>query len=113
MVTAWGKYLRAYPVSEWELLETKLLTEGKEQPGMASFVRLIVSAVTECSLDKQGRILLPPSLRNETNLTKEVVLNGMLGWVEIWDKDAWEAEHQTTKDNFGTFEQNLSKLGIF
>lgn len=113
MVTAWGKHLRAFPESEWELLETKLLTQGKEQPGLASFVRLIVSGVTECSLDKQGRILLPLTLRNEVNLRKEVVLTGMLDWVEIWDKDGWIAEHQSTQANFENFEEKLSKLGIF
>ena len=113
MVTCWGKHLRAFPVSEWELLETKLLTEGKEQPGMASFVRLIVSGVTECNLDKQGRILLPASLRNEINMKKEVVLTGMLDWVEIWDKEAWIAEHQATQAKFEDFEEKLSNLGIF
>ena len=100
MVTAWGKHLRAFPVSEWEILETKLLTQGKEQPGLASFVRLVVSGITECTLDKQGRILLPLSLRSEINLKKEIVLTGMLDWVEIWDKDAWIAEHQATQANF-------------
>ena len=113
MVTAWGKHLRIFPESEWEILETKLLTQGKEHKGMASFVRLIVSGVTECTLDKQGRILLPLTLRNEVNLRKEVVLTGMLDWVEIWDKDGWIAEHQSTQANFENFEENLSKLGIF
>lgn len=113
MVTTWGRHLRAFPVSEWELLENKLLSQGKEQPGMASFVRLIVSGVTECTLDKQGRLLLPQPLRSEINLRKEVVLTGMLDWVEIWDKDAWNAEHQATHANFENFEEKLSKLGIF
>ncbi len=113
MVTTWGKHLRAFPVSEWEVLETTLLTQGKEQPGLASFVRLVVSGITECSLDKQGRILLPLSLRNEANLKKDVVLTGMLDWVEIWDKEAWIAEHQATQANFEDFEEKLARLGIF
>ncbi len=113
MVTTWGKHLRAFPVSEWEQLEEKLLTKGKEQEGMASFVRLIVSGVNECSLDKQGRLLLPQALRNEVNLQKEVVLTGMLDWVEIWGKDAWINEHEATQANFENFEDKLAKLGIF
>lgn len=112
MITTWGKHLRAYPVTEWEKLENKLLSQGREQPGMASFVRLVVSAITECSLDKQGRLLLPMSLRNDTNIDKDVVLTGMVDWVEIWDKDAWLVEHQATRDNFDSFEERLAKLGI-
>ncbi len=113
MVTTWGKHLRAFPVTEWEILETKLITQGKEQPGLVSFVRMVVSGVNECTLDKQGRILLPQSLRTENNVKKDVVLAGMLDWVEIWDKDAWITEHQSTQANFDNFEEKLAKLKIF
>lgn len=113
MVTAWNNHLRVYPVSEWLEIEAKLLSQGKEQPGLASFVRLIVSGITDISLDKQGRLLLPVSLRNDANLTKEVVLSGMVDWVEIWDKEAWVKEHQSARDNFASFEEKLSNLGIF
>ena len=114
MVTSWGKkHLRAYPLSEWEILETKLLTEGKEQKGMASFVRYVVGGVTECSLDKQGRILLPQSLRVDANLRKDVVLTGMLDWIEIWDKEAWGKENETTGESFEAFDESLARLGIF
>ncbi len=113
MVTTWGKHLRAFPVSEWEILETKLLNEGKEQPGLASFVRLVVSGITECTLDKQGRLSLPQALRTDVKLEKDVVLTGMLDWVEIWDKEAWDAEHEATHANFESYEEKLAKLGIF
>lgn len=113
MITVWGKHLRAYPVKEWEKLENKLLDQGRQEPGLASFVRLVVSGITECSLDKQGRLLIPAALRSEINIDKDVVLTGMLDWVEIWDKDAWMIEHQATRENFDNFGESLAKLGIF
>lgn len=113
MVTVWNNHLRAYPVPEWLDIEAKLLSQGKEQPGLASFVRLIVSGITEISLDKQGRLLLPVSLRGEASLTKDVVLSGMVDWVEIWDRDAWNQEHKAARENFASFEEKLSNLGIF
>ena len=121
MVTTWGNHLRAFPLDEWEQLETKLLEEGKEQrkPGdgkerrkRAKLVRYILSGVNECTLDKQGRLLLPQSLRNEADLQKEVVLTGMINWVEIWDRDAWQAEHSTSQENFEDFDDDLADLGI-
>ena len=42
MVTSWGAHLRIFPVSQWELLENKLLTNGREQPGLTGFIRLVV-----------------------------------------------------------------------
>ena len=112
MVAPWNSHLRAYPVAEWEALETKLLTQGGEQPGIASFVRYVVGGVAECNLDKQGRILLPADLRSDAGLTKEVILTGMLDWVEIWDKEASLAEIQTTRGNFESHNASLAKLGI-
>jgi MraZ protein len=112
MVTNWHKCLKAFPVNVWERIETTLLVQGKKQPGMDSFRRYVISGVTECALDRQGRILLPPTLRTDFDLKKDVVLNGMLDHFEIWDKIAWEKERKLTRDKFSDFEQSLSALGI-
>ena len=112
MVTNWHKCLKAYPIKVWERIETTLLVQGKKQPGMDSFRRYVISGVSECTLDKQGRILLPPTLRTDFDLKKDVVLNGMLDHFEIWDKTAWEKERKLIRDKFSDFEQSLSVLGM-
>ena len=96
-------------MGQWEVLETTLLNNGGE---LGSFVRYAVGGVTECVLDKQGRIRLTPALREDAKLTKDVVLTGMLDWVEIWDKSAWDAETGATKENFDDNKAKLAKLGI-
>ena len=113
IVVPWKKHLRAYPVSEWEIIEDKLLDHGKEQSQMGSFIRWVFSGVTECHLDKQGRILLPATLRTDLRIGKNVILTGMRDWVEIWDRDAWTLEIETTRANCDSFDEGLSKLGIF
>ncbi len=112
MVTNWHNCLKAFPEKIWEQIETTLLVQGKKQPGMDSFRRYVISGVADCPLDKQGRILLPPTLRTDFGLKKDVVLNGMLDHFEIWDKTAWERERKLTRDKFSDFEQSLSALGI-
>jgi len=112
IVTNWEKCLKAFPVPVWEQLEEKLLSQGRNQPGFSEFVRYVISGVTECPLDRQGRILLPPALRAEFGIEREVVLNGMLDHFEIWDREAWLTETRRTKANFGRFEEGLSSLGI-
>lgn len=111
MVVPWKEHLRAYPVSEWEIIEDALYDQ-KEQPQMGSYIRWVLSGVTECTLDKQGRIVLPATLRTELKIGKDVILTGMRDWVEIWDKDAWQLEIQSTMKNFDSFDEGLSKLGI-
>ncbi|WP_228723404.1 division/cell wall cluster transcriptional repressor MraZ [Desulfosediminicola flagellatus] len=114
MVAPWGKsHLRAYPLSEWESFEDTLMTEGKRQKDVAKFMRYIVSSVVECSLDKQGRILLPQRLRDVANLDREVVLLGTINRVEIWNREVWEKENQDTSENFEAFDDQFAEMGIF
>ncbi|THB79635.1 MAG: division/cell wall cluster transcriptional repressor MraZ [Desulfobulbaceae bacterium] len=113
MITSWGEHLRVFPASEWQLFEDKLLSRGREEPNLSSFIRHVVSGVSECSLDKQGRLLIPHSLRSEVGIAKDVVLNGMLEFVEIWDLDAWMVEFRKTRANLDQYGESLAKLGIF
>jgi MraZ protein len=112
IVTHWQNCLRAYPVAQWEILEETLLAEGKNQPDFGRFVRYLIAGVTECALDKQGRILLPPALRSGLGIEKDVVVVGMLQHFEIWDKGAWEEETRRTRETFADFSAGLSTLGI-
>ncbi|MDZ7641855.1 MAG: division/cell wall cluster transcriptional repressor MraZ [Desulfurivibrio sp.] len=112
MITPWSSCLRAYPFPQWEKLEMSLLAEGKKQPALIKLVRYMVGGVVECPLDKQGRVLLPPNLREESGLQKEVVVNGMMTYFEIWDKAKWEEISKPSGDDFVEFEQTLLELGM-
>lgn len=113
MVTPWHNCLRAYPLPQWEELEVTLRAEGKKQPHMINMVRYMIGGVVECSLDKQGRVLLPPKLREDCGIKKEVVVNGMITYFEIWDKKTWAVENKPSVENFQNFEQTLLELGLF
>ena len=53
----WDNHLRAYPLSEWEIIEDKLKAEDREQPeDLDKIIRYFESESIECVLDKQGRI---------------------------------------------------------
>ncbi|MGB8424603.1 MAG: division/cell wall cluster transcriptional repressor MraZ, partial [Desulfobacterales bacterium] len=56
------------------------------------FRRLFIGNAADCYCDKQDRILLPPTLRQYAGLTKEIVLVGVVGHFEIWDREKWENE---------------------
>lgn len=112
MVTNWEKSLKAFPPSVWLKMEDTLTEKAGKIPKFSGFVRYVVSGVVECPLDKQGRILLPGSLRDQFKLDKDVVLVGMLDHFEIWDRGAWQDETRSTCDNFKDFEEGLASLGI-
>ena len=109
----WGNHLRAYPLAEWENLENKLRAHDPEQPeDIDKIIRYFESESFECIVDKQGRILLPPALRSQLGLQRDIVLIGMIDRVEIWDKDAWIVERDAAREHFGEHKADIKKRGI-
>ena len=113
MVVPWRGCLRAYPVPEWEELETKLRANGGSQPGLLKMVRYMSGGVVECPLDKQGRILLSAKMREDSGIEKETLVSGMIQYFEIWDRAKWEVENKPSGEDFENFEKNLLEMGLF
>ncbi|HEX8701048.1 MAG TPA: division/cell wall cluster transcriptional repressor MraZ [Myxococcaceae bacterium] len=89
LTTALDPCLHAYPVREWEALETALGKRSPMEPGVKTLMRLYVAAAQECPLDKMGRVLIPPSLRAHAGLEKDVVWVGMVKVMEVWSRTGW------------------------
>ena len=78
-----------YPMDEWEAFEEKLRALPLTNKNARAFSRFFVAGATMCELDKQGRILVPQTLREFAGLEKDVVLTGNLNRVEVWSKEKW------------------------
>ena len=81
--------LSIYPMDAWEAFETKLRALPLTNKNARTFTRFFVAGATNCELDRQGRILVPQTLREFASLEKEVVLTGNLNRIEIWSKEKW------------------------
>lgn len=106
MITYFEGCLISYPMDEWEKLEKKFTQLPQFKPAVRNFVRTFLSPAEECVLDKQGRILIPQSLRNKAKLEKDVLLMGMLNCFEIWNPSEWEI----LKGNGGVDSEELQKF---
>ena len=103
--------LAIYPQSAWDILEQKLATLPLTSSADArNIVRFLVNGATDCELDKQGRILVPSTLREYAGLTKDVILAGTLSYIEVWDKDRWGKTHRF--DDMDAITQSLRDSGI-
>ena len=63
-----------------------------------------------CELDKQGRILVPNSLREYAELKKDVIFVGVLTRVEIWDKDKWQEDNDY--EDMDEVAEQMAELGL-
>ncbi|KZN37343.1 division/cell wall cluster transcriptional repressor MraZ [Pseudoalteromonas luteoviolacea] len=84
--------LWVYPLSEWQDIEARLHKLSNTNPRVRRWQRMLLGHATEYQLDKNGRILLAPSLRNYANLGKKLMLVGLLNKFEIWDEARWNEQ---------------------
>ncbi|MEZ4227424.1 MAG: division/cell wall cluster transcriptional repressor MraZ [Polyangiaceae bacterium] len=83
--------LHLHPMRAWQQLEDKINELPSFDPNIVRFRRLYISAAIECELDKAGRVLVPPPLRERCALSKDVLWAGMGRTVELWAKERWES----------------------
>ena len=112
VITNLDRCLVAYPLQEWEIIEERLGSLSLVRQDVKAFQRFFISGASECNFDKQGRVLIPQTLREHASLEREVVLAGMLRSFEIWSKDYWDQEIKTAHDNFSQITSTLAELGI-
>ena len=82
--------LLLYPAPEWEDIERKLVRLPNQNKQTRRLQRMLLGHATETELDGNGRILIPPRLRDFAKLDKRVELVGLGKKFEIWNEEAWE-----------------------
>ena len=84
--------LSVYSAEEWDKFLQKLilLMANDKNPNARKVLRTFSSGGVESSIDKQGRVLIPASLREYAHITKDIKIIGVLDKIELWDKQTWE-----------------------
>lgn len=112
-VDAAGRCLVAYPLQEWMAFQEKIAALPQFEEAVIRLKRLHIAGACECSTDRQGRILIPPMLREYAGLAGGgVVFAGVGTSIEIWDRDRWEEERERAKQSLGEIGDALARLGL-
>lgn len=103
-----GPCLLLYPQPKWEIIEKQLSEFPNYHQPTRDLQRLLIGHATECEMDGQGRLLLPPTLREFASLDKRVMLIGQVNKFELWDEQVW-GEHCKRLLETGMSEPSLSE----
>lgn len=99
--------LLLYTLPDWEEIERKLVRLPSLNKYARRMQRLLIGHATECELDGNGRILLPPALREFAGLDKSVVLIGQGNKFEVWAEEAWAVRRAEWLSETGDEDEEL------
>ncbi len=101
-----------YSQEEWNKFVAELESLPRMNKDARMFKRYFFGSANEGSFDRQGRVLVPTSLRKAAHLEKEVVLVGVQDRVEIWDKALWEEKCQISEEDLDAIAERMEAIGI-
>lgn len=100
--------LTIYSTEKWEKIFEEINKLPETKKATRQYIRMLTANACECTLDNQGRILIPANLSGSVNITKECVVVGANSHVEIWDKATWNAYMDDASENFEDIAESLS-----
>ena len=101
--------LSLYPEEAWDKQSEKLVNLPQTQSKSRAYARFILSGAFNVEIDKQGRVVLPATLRQYAGIKNQVIVTGLGDHVEIWSTKVWEEYRSNIeKDSDGIAEE----LGI-
>jgi len=106
-----GEYARVYTMKAWQDIERKLAKLSTHNGAKQRFLARANYFGQVVEVDGQGRILIPPVLRESAQMKGEVDVQGQLTYLEIWNHARF-LEHLAHNPITAQDEEALDKLGI-
>lgn len=106
-----GDSVLLYPLSVWEEIEDRLAALPSTNRTKQRFLERVSYYGQQGQLDRQGRVVIPPLLRDSADMAGEVVVNARLDHLEIWNRKRLKARFTDEPFTDEDFEY-LSEKGI-
>ncbi|CAM3553879.1 division/cell wall cluster transcriptional repressor MraZ [Parendozoicomonas haliclonae] len=109
------KCLLIYPVDEWDQIQAKIESLPSFHPMTRRIQRLLIGHATDLEMDANGRVLIPPLLREYAGLQKKTVLLGQGKKFELWDEECWNKRRDAylqESDGEGGTPEELQTLSL-
>jgi len=99
--------LVAFAPAQWDRILARLGEQSMFDETANLLVRSFIAPAQECPVDKLGRILIPPSLREHVGLVEEITWAGTVERIEIWTPQRWAEVQKTARTEQA--QQDLAK----
>ncbi len=99
--------LYVWPRGDFEQMTARLSQTTGRGRDDRSYVRLLYSGASDEQPDKQGRVTIPPALREYARLERDCVVIGAMDKIEIWDAAGWEQYMAEHEDAFSDLDEEV------
>jgi len=106
-----GENVFVVPLTVWEAREERLIKTASLNPSRRKYLDRVNYFGNEVTMDKQGRILVPATLRDSAAIRGELRVLGKIDHLDIWNEQRFSkriAEEPITENDL----LQLSELGI-
>jgi len=101
------KSLVIYPSDVFESLASRAMAAPSTNKRARSYTRMLLSGASDQIPDKQGRISVPPHLRQYAGLSRDITVTGVGDHLEVWDTETWNAELAAIEDDYSDQEEEV------
>ncbi|MBI4181114.1 MAG: division/cell wall cluster transcriptional repressor MraZ [Chloroflexi bacterium] len=103
------KCINAYPLAEWSKLASELTTASVPRSNLRRLNRAIFATAFTLSMDGQGRIVLPPPLREYASIKDEAIVIGVSSYLELWNREQWQEEKAISQEQAWQIIESLER----
>jgi MraZ protein len=89
-----GDSVRLYPMTVWADIEKKLSQIPSTHPSRVKFLDRVNFYGQVAEIDTQGRVVIPPRLRESAAMAGEVDVFGQVDYLEVWNHERFVAKLQ-------------------
>jgi len=101
-----------FPMDRWEEESSKVLALPRTDRRARNFSRSFFASASDQTLDRQGRVQIPESLRAYAGLGKDLAVVGVADHIEVWDSDTWRSVAADADEYYSEIQEALSEDGI-
>lgn len=106
-----GESVLIYPMPVWLEIEQKLSKMASTHPSRLKYLDRVNYYGQEGELDSQGRVVIPPHLRESASIIGEVRVFGRINYIEVWNAERFAQKLQlgpwTEEDALRLSEQGI------
>lgn len=112
LARGYDRCLYIYSMEDWTILAGRLKELRQSDPDMREFIRKLFSQAAECTLDAQGRILIPQNLKTYARINKDLITLGAMDKIEVWGKEVFDDNEDENMMDDAKFIEKLAEYNL-